>query len=146
LRATAAIVNEQDGPFRIEEVDIDEPGKRGVLVQIVATGICHTDGLASHGDLPFRLLGSSDEFVKERGRQVSVADPTRGASLRLAGRVLTPPRVLGERRLVSWIVTATPRDVRAMPGLVTGLAGRCRTAHRVCRVSPRASHEARCRP
>jgi Alcohol dehydrogenase GroES-like domain len=33
------------------------PGSGEVLVQIVATGICHTDGLARHGDLPFRLPG-----------------------------------------------------------------------------------------
>jgi Zn-dependent alcohol dehydrogenase len=57
MRATVAIVGEQDGPFRLEEVDVDEPGSGEVLVQIVATGICHTDGLASHGDLPFRLPG-----------------------------------------------------------------------------------------
>jgi len=82
-------------------------------------------------------------FVKERGRQVSVADPTRGALAARGMPLLAPPRVLDERRLVSWIVTVTPRGVLAMPGLVTGLGGRCRTAHRVCRVSPRASHEAR---
>ena len=28
-----------------------------MLVRLVATGICHTDGLARHGDLPFPLPG-----------------------------------------------------------------------------------------
>ncbi|WP_261801604.1 NAD(P)-dependent alcohol dehydrogenase [Streptomyces sp. ISID311] len=47
----------QDGPFHLEDVDLDEPGPGEVLVKIVATGICHTDGLARHGDLPFPAPG-----------------------------------------------------------------------------------------
>jgi aryl-alcohol dehydrogenase len=57
VRITAAVVDEQDGPFRVEEVDLDEPGPGEVLVEIVATGICHTDGMARHGDLPFPFPG-----------------------------------------------------------------------------------------
>ena len=57
MRITAAVVDQLDGPFRVEEVELDEPGPGEVLVEIVATGICHTDGLARHGDLPFPFPG-----------------------------------------------------------------------------------------
>ncbi|MDX3522702.1 alcohol dehydrogenase catalytic domain-containing protein [Streptomyces scabiei] len=36
---------------------MDEPRAGEVLVRIAATGICHTDGLARHGDLPFPSPG-----------------------------------------------------------------------------------------
>jgi aryl-alcohol dehydrogenase len=57
VRITAAVLQERDGAFTIEDVEVDEPGSGEVLVKIVATGICHTDGLARHGDLPFPLPG-----------------------------------------------------------------------------------------
>lgn len=57
MRITAAVVDKRDGPFMIEDVELDEPGRGEVLIRIAATGICHTDGLARHGDLPFPLPG-----------------------------------------------------------------------------------------
>jgi aryl-alcohol dehydrogenase len=57
MRITAAVVDGLDGPFTVEDVELDEPGPGEVLVRIVATGICHTDGLARHGDLPFPFPG-----------------------------------------------------------------------------------------
>ena len=57
IDVTAAVVEEQDGPFRLLELHLDDPGPGEVIVKIVATGICHTDGLARHGDLPFPLPG-----------------------------------------------------------------------------------------
>jgi len=54
---TAAVVEELDGPFVLQQLDVDDPGPGEVLVRLVATGICHTDGLARHGDLPFPLPG-----------------------------------------------------------------------------------------
>jgi Zn-dependent alcohol dehydrogenase len=53
----AAVVEKQDGPFELVELQLDDPGPGEVIVKIVATGICHTDGLARHGDLPFPLPG-----------------------------------------------------------------------------------------
>jgi len=57
VRAIAAVVSELDGPFIVEEVTVDDPGPGEVLVEVAATGICHTDGLARHGDLPFPFPG-----------------------------------------------------------------------------------------
>jgi aryl-alcohol dehydrogenase len=52
MKVTAAVVDELDGPFRLEQLDLDEPGPGEALVKIVAAGICHTDAITRHGDLP----------------------------------------------------------------------------------------------
>ena len=57
MEITAAVVEQIDGPWEIKRLVLDEPGPGEVLVKMVATGICHTDGLARHGDLPFPLPG-----------------------------------------------------------------------------------------
>ncbi|MGY1708726.1 NAD(P)-dependent alcohol dehydrogenase [Geodermatophilus sp. SYSU D00758] len=57
MRTTAAVVEELHGPFVVREVEIDDPGPGDVLVQVAATGFCHTDGIARDGDLPFPLPG-----------------------------------------------------------------------------------------
>lgn len=57
MQITAAVVETRDGPFSIQPLHLDDPGPGEVLVKIAATGICHTDGLARHGDLPFPLPG-----------------------------------------------------------------------------------------
>ncbi len=57
MEITAAVVEEIDGPFGLQQLVLDEPGPGEVVVGLLATGICHTDGLARHGDLPFPLPG-----------------------------------------------------------------------------------------
>jgi len=57
MEITAAVVESTDGPFSIQRVEIAEPLAGEVLVRLVSSGICHTDGLARHGDLPFPLPG-----------------------------------------------------------------------------------------
>lgn len=57
MRITAAVVDELHGPFVVREVELDDPGPGEVLVRVAATGFCHTDGIARHGDLPFPLPG-----------------------------------------------------------------------------------------
>jgi Zn-dependent alcohol dehydrogenase len=57
MRITAALVEERDGPFILTELELDDPGPGEVLVKLTATGICHTDGITRHGDLPFPLPG-----------------------------------------------------------------------------------------
>ena len=52
MRVTAAVVDELHGPFRIEELELDEPGPGEALVKVTATGICHTDVITRDGDLP----------------------------------------------------------------------------------------------
>ena len=43
LRTRAAVLRAADGPFTIEDVQLDRPGPGQVLVQIAGVGICHTD-------------------------------------------------------------------------------------------------------
>lgn len=43
MKTRAAIVEEPGQPFRITELDIDEPRADEVLVRIKAVGLCHTD-------------------------------------------------------------------------------------------------------
>ncbi|MGH1563351.1 NAD(P)-dependent alcohol dehydrogenase [Mumia sp. DW29H23] len=52
MRITAAVVEKTGAPFVLEEVDLDAPGPGEALVRIVATGLCHTDEITRHGDLP----------------------------------------------------------------------------------------------
>lgn len=57
MHITAAVLPERDAPFRVEEIEIEEPRAGEVLVRIAAAGVCHTDGLAQHGDIPFPAPG-----------------------------------------------------------------------------------------
>ena len=43
VKATAAVLRTPDGRFELEEVDLDEPRTGEVLVELAATGFCHTD-------------------------------------------------------------------------------------------------------
>jgi len=50
----AAVVHEFTEPLSIEEVPTPEPGEGQVLVRIEASGLCHTDIHAAHGDWPVK--------------------------------------------------------------------------------------------
>ncbi|MGP3534054.1 NAD(P)-dependent alcohol dehydrogenase [Microbacterium sp. RD1] len=56
-RARSALTPSLDEPFHFIDVDIDDPGPGEILVQILASGVCHTDAAARHGDLPFSFPG-----------------------------------------------------------------------------------------
>ncbi|MFD0272953.1 NAD(P)-dependent alcohol dehydrogenase [Kitasatospora sp. NPDC127111] len=55
IEATAAVVREPGGPFRLETVRLDEPRPDEVLVRIRAVGICHTDLSVRAGRTPSPL-------------------------------------------------------------------------------------------
>jgi aryl-alcohol dehydrogenase len=40
VRITAAVFEELDAPFRIEELELDEPRPDEALARIAATGVC----------------------------------------------------------------------------------------------------------
>jgi propanol-preferring alcohol dehydrogenase len=50
----AAVVHEFKSPLRLEEVAKPEPGPEQVVVKIEASGLCHTDIHAAHGDWPVK--------------------------------------------------------------------------------------------
>jgi aryl-alcohol dehydrogenase len=49
MEITAAVLDEVDGAFEVQPLDLAPPGAREVLVRLVATGICHTDLKAAAG-------------------------------------------------------------------------------------------------
>lgn len=50
----AAVVREFGKPLQIEQVPVPRPGQGEVLVQIKASGVCHTDLHAADGDWPVK--------------------------------------------------------------------------------------------
>ncbi|MCM3468422.1 alcohol dehydrogenase catalytic domain-containing protein, partial [Staphylococcus lugdunensis] len=50
----AAVVHAFGAPLRIEEVPIPAPGPGQILVNIKASGVCHTDLHAADGDWPVK--------------------------------------------------------------------------------------------
>jgi propanol-preferring alcohol dehydrogenase len=50
----AAVVTSFDKPLEIRDIPIPEPGPGQMLVRIEASGLCHTDIHAAHGDWPVK--------------------------------------------------------------------------------------------
>lgn len=51
---TAAVVNEFGEDLEVKDVDIPTPGPYQALVKNIASGVCHTDLHAAHGDWPVK--------------------------------------------------------------------------------------------
>jgi S-(hydroxymethyl)glutathione dehydrogenase / alcohol dehydrogenase len=79
VRIKAAVLRETNQPLAVEEVEIDEPGRREVLVRTVASGVCHSDLHCVHGALPTRMpaiLGHEPAGIVEAvGNEVSGFKP-----------------------------------------------------------------------
>lgn len=75
MKITAAVLWERGQPLSIEEVDLDPPGKGEVLVEIKATGVCHSDLHPARDDWPTRtpvVLGHEGAgVVRETGPGVT---------------------------------------------------------------------------
>lgn len=52
MKIKAAICNEVNGKMIIEELDLAPPQANEVLIEMVATGICHTDASGQNGTIP----------------------------------------------------------------------------------------------
>jgi alcohol dehydrogenase, propanol-preferring len=50
----AAVVTDFHSPLEIQDLPVPEPGPGQVLVRIEASGLCHTDIHAAHGDWPVK--------------------------------------------------------------------------------------------
>ncbi|MFZ9129473.1 MAG: S-(hydroxymethyl)glutathione dehydrogenase/class III alcohol dehydrogenase [Pseudomonadales bacterium] len=80
MKARAAIAMEAGKPLVIEEIDVAGPKAGEVLVQMVATGVCHTDAFTLSGDDPEGLfpcvLGhEGGGIVVEVGEGVTTLSP-----------------------------------------------------------------------
>lgn len=68
MKIKAALFREPNKPLVIEEVEIDRPGPREVLVRTVASGVCHSDLHYVHGLLPLKtpaILGHEPAGIVE---------------------------------------------------------------------------------
>lgn len=81
MNATAAVLNQPNGPFDIEQVTVDAPGPGEVLVAIKAVGVCHTDLVVASGAMGLQfpaVLGHEGagivEAVGEGVRTVAPGD------------------------------------------------------------------------
>jgi len=64
----AAVMREFKAPLEIEEVEIAKPGPREVIVQVKATGVCHSDLHVIDGGLPLAppvILGHEPAGIVE---------------------------------------------------------------------------------
>ena len=52
MKIRAAVAWEPKKPLSIEEIEIDKPREGEVLLQVVASGVCHTDAFTLSGDDP----------------------------------------------------------------------------------------------
>ncbi|RYD51606.1 MAG: S-(hydroxymethyl)glutathione dehydrogenase/class III alcohol dehydrogenase [Sphingomonadales bacterium] len=80
MKTRAAVAFEANKPLEIVELDLDGPKAGEVLVEIMATGICHTDaytldGLDSEGLFPSVLGHEGAGIVREVGAGVASVKP-----------------------------------------------------------------------
>ena len=80
MKTRAAVAFEAKKPLEIVEVDLEGPKKGEVLIEIMATGICHTDaytldGLDSEGIFPSILGHEGAGIVREVGPGVTSVKP-----------------------------------------------------------------------
>jgi aryl-alcohol dehydrogenase len=55
MKIRAAVVHRAKGPFVVEEVELEEPRDDELLVEIVASGVCHTDIVCRDQWIPMPL-------------------------------------------------------------------------------------------
>jgi propanol-preferring alcohol dehydrogenase len=84
----AAVVHELGGPLMLEERPVPEPGPGEVIVRLEASGLCHTDIHAAHGDWPVKPTPPFIPGHEGIGRIVAVGDGVAGE--RVGQRVAIP--------------------------------------------------------
>ncbi|MDE2408037.1 MAG: NAD(P)-dependent alcohol dehydrogenase [Xanthomonadaceae bacterium] len=68
MKIRALVVAAKDAPFKVEEIELAEPGRGEALIRIVAVGVCHTDAITRAGDMPMPfpcVLGHEGSGVVE---------------------------------------------------------------------------------
>ncbi len=79
MKSKAAILWETNTPWSVEEIELDDPKAGEVLVEMKASGMCHSDEHLMTGDLPFALpiIGGHEGagIVRKVGEGVSWLAP-----------------------------------------------------------------------
>jgi S-(hydroxymethyl)glutathione dehydrogenase / alcohol dehydrogenase len=105
MKTTGALVWDFNQPWSVEEIDIGEPRRREVKVQMEAAGLCHSDHHVVTGDIPmaaFPMLGGHEGagIVVEVGEGVedlAVGDHVAASFIPSCGKC--PSCRAGERNL-----------------------------------------------
>ncbi len=75
MKARGAVIHEIGGKWEVEDLELSGPGDHEVLVQVMASGLCHSDDHFVTGDLAVTLpmVGGHEGagIVKEVGSKVS---------------------------------------------------------------------------
>ena len=69
MKIKAMVIHEKNGPYQLEEVELDDPKPGEVLVRNVASGICHTDEFGRSQGVPIPLplvLGHEGAGIVEK--------------------------------------------------------------------------------
>jgi NDMA-dependent alcohol dehydrogenase len=79
VETKAAVLWERRAPWSVETIELDPPRHDEVLVELHASGMCHSDDHIVSGDMPFRLpcIGGHEGagVIKEVGSSVSWLKP-----------------------------------------------------------------------
>lgn len=75
MRTRAAVLWNQPGEWKVQEIELDEPGPTEVLVEMAATGLCHSDDHLVTGDMlatHFPIIGGHEGsgIVRQVGAEV----------------------------------------------------------------------------
>ena len=75
MKTKAAVLWGLNEKWQVEDIELDPPKEGEVLVQLVASGLCHSDEHLVTGDLPFPLpiIGGHEGagVVEEVGAEVT---------------------------------------------------------------------------
>jgi S-(hydroxymethyl)glutathione dehydrogenase/alcohol dehydrogenase len=133
MRVKAAIAFEAGKPLTIDEVDLDGPKAGEVLVEIKATGVCHTDALALAGGnastrLPAILGHEGAGVVVETGPGVRDLKPGDHVIPLYVPECRQCENCLSGRTNVCWSIRKT-RDLGVMPDGTSRFSYRGRMLH-----------------
>jgi NDMA-dependent alcohol dehydrogenase len=75
VKTRAAVLWDQPGEWKVQEIELDEPGPTEVLVEMAATGLCHSDDHFATGDVTAGYLPAiggheGSGIVREIGAEV----------------------------------------------------------------------------
>ena len=136
----AAVLREVGGPLEIEEVQVDRPGPREVLIRTGATGVCHSDLHFIEGkyrtQVPIILGHEAAGTVEAVGDQVSYVVPGDGGHYLPIGLLRALRRLPDGRRPV----LCTQTDVVRAPGEAPRLSQGGAPVNQFAHVSSFAEH------
>jgi S-(hydroxymethyl)glutathione dehydrogenase/alcohol dehydrogenase len=79
MRTQAAILWQSKTDWSVEEIELDPPGQREVLVRVAAAGLCHSEEHHVAGDVPFAapMIGGHEGagYVEDVGPGVTLVRP-----------------------------------------------------------------------